>query len=186
MPVLKCYLVLVFFLSSILFAETGIDFSKVIMHPQETITGFWLDDQERVVIEIYKDKKGFYSGKIAWLKMEHESQENVLDTKNSNKNLRERKLKGLSILKNLKFQPVEFFQVKLKNYRSGGTYEDGEIYNPFSGNKYDVDITLLGKDKLKMRGYLFFRLLGETIFWNRQKSSIPDKFKIITKRNQSL
>ncbi len=48
-------------------------------------------------------------------------------------------------------------------------FEDGEILDPKNGKTYSCDIALEGSDKLKVRGYIGFSLLGRTQYWYRVK-----------------
>lgn len=52
---------------------------------------------------------------------------------------------------------------------SESVFEDGEILDPKSGKTYSCDIALENADKLKVRGYLGFSLLGRTQYWYRVK-----------------
>jgi len=45
-------------------------------------------------------------------------------------------------------------------------YEDGKIYDPPSGKTYTCK-AWLENDKLHLRGYLGFSLLGKTVVWHR-------------------
>jgi len=47
--------------------------------------------------------------------------------------------------------------------------KDGKILDPASGNTYSCYIELESQDKLKLRGYLGFSLLGRTQYWFRIK-----------------
>jgi uncharacterized protein (DUF2147 family) len=48
-------------------------------------------------------------------------------------------------------------------------YEEGEILNPKNGKIYSCNIELESPDKLKVRGYLGFSLIGKTQYWYRVK-----------------
>jgi uncharacterized protein (DUF2147 family) len=62
---------------------------------------------------------------------------------------------GLVIIKGLK--------------KDGNEYSDGKITDPESGKVYKSFIKLLGKDKLEVRGYIGFALLGRSQTWLRVK-----------------
>jgi len=51
--------------------------------------------------------------------------------------------------------------------KDGDTWEDGTILDPESGKVYKCYITLENKNKLKVRGYIGFSLLGRTQYWSR-------------------
>ena len=53
--------------------------------------------------------------------------------------------------------------------KDGLEYNDGRILDPKSGKLYKCYIELEGTDKLKVRGYLGFSLIGRTQYWERVK-----------------
>lgn len=48
-------------------------------------------------------------------------------------------------------------------------WDDGEILDPKKGKVYDVSLELISAEKLKVRGYLGFSMLGRTQYWYRVK-----------------
>lgn len=48
-------------------------------------------------------------------------------------------------------------------------WDDGEILDPKKGKTYDVSLELVNANKLKVRGYLGFSMLGRTQYWERVK-----------------
>lgn len=53
--------------------------------------------------------------------------------------------------------------------KDGDAWEDGEIIDPNSGSVYSCYIEMENDDKLKVRGYIGFSLLGRTQYWHRVK-----------------
>ncbi len=53
--------------------------------------------------------------------------------------------------------------------QDGDEWEDGEILDPNNGKTYSCYITLEEPDKLKVRGYIGFSLIGRTQYWYRVK-----------------
>ncbi len=51
--------------------------------------------------------------------------------------------------------------------KDGSEYNSGEILDPKNGKLYKCALTLESKDKLKVRGYIGFSLLGRTQYWHR-------------------
>ncbi len=51
----------------------------------------------------------------------------------------------------------------------GNEWVDGQIVDPKNGKVYSCIIALESEDKLKVRGYIGFSLLGRTQFWYRVK-----------------
>lgn len=53
--------------------------------------------------------------------------------------------------------------------KDGDEYNGGKILDPESGNLYKCFIKLSGKDKLEVRGYMGFALIGRSQTWIRVK-----------------
>ena len=51
--------------------------------------------------------------------------------------------------------------------KDGSEYNSGDILDPKNGKLYKCALTLESKDKLKVRGYIGFSLLGRTQYWHR-------------------
>ena len=120
------------------------------------VIGKWktIDDETgkpKSIIEIYKND-GKYYGKIVELLTEANKDGvcHTCETKYKDKNII-----GLVILKDLE--------------KDGDEYEDGEITDPKNAKTYSAYIKLVAPDKLKVRGYIGFSLLGRTQYWYRVK-----------------
>ncbi|TDS14638.1 DUF2147 domain-containing protein [Sphingobacterium paludis] len=113
----------------------------------DPIVGKWQNPSGEGKIEIYKKSDKYY-GKLYWIK-----DANKKDEKNPDEKLRSRKIQGLEILTNFT--------------KEGDTYSGGQIYDPKSGKTYSCKMTLKGKDKLDIRGYMGVSLLGRTETWKR-------------------
>jgi uncharacterized protein (DUF2147 family) len=55
---------------------------------------------------------------------------------------------------------------------AGGKWDGGWIYDPEAKAKYDVEITPLGEQKLKILGYAGMKMLGETMTWTRAPADL--------------
>jgi uncharacterized protein (DUF2147 family) len=120
----------------------------------QAVTGKWktIDDESgkpKSIIEIYQEN-GKYYGKIVELLTEKNKDGicRTCETKYKDKNII-----GLVILKDLE--------------KDGDEYGDGEITDPKNGKTYSVYIKLEEPNKLKVRGYIGFSLLGRTQYWYR-------------------
>lgn len=117
----------------------------------DNIVGKWttIDDetgQAKSVVEIFQKSDGKYYGKIDKLLMKPENN-NCVNCKDDRKN---KPLTGLEIIRGLSKDGKEF---------TGGT-----IVDPKSGKVYKCTITRVG-DKLNVRGYMGFSLIGRTQIW---------------------
>jgi uncharacterized protein (DUF2147 family) len=122
----------------------------------QNIIGKWktIDDVtgiEKGVVEIY-EIGGVYYAKIV------EIFEPKFKSKKCNLCCCEEKDKpylGLVIVKGLK--------------KDDNEYNGGQVLDPKNGKYYRCYIALIGKDKLKIRGYIGVPLLGRTQYWYRVK-----------------
>lgn len=117
------------------------------------IEGKWktIDDEtgkEKSIVEIFKKSDGKYYGKIVKL-LAKPANNNCVACKDDRKN---KPLVGLEIIRGLSKDGSEF---------SGGTITD-----PKSGKTYKCSVTRSG-DKLNVRGYVGFSLIGRTQTWQK-------------------
>ncbi len=71
----------------------------------------------------------------------------------------------------LKDQPVEGMRIIWDMQQSGDEWKGGKILDPKSGKVYGCKIHLLeGGDKLEVRGFMGFSLLGRTQVWQRKSN----------------
>lgn len=94
-------------------------------------------------------------GRIVWLRSPFDDNGCILtDHYNSDPALQGREMVGIEILRGL---------------RAAGTdvWSGGSIYDPTSGRTYRCDATLDGANRMHVRGYLGWRILGRTTTWVR-------------------
>ena len=122
----------------------------------DKILGVWWNEEKTSKIEIEK-KDGKYIGTIVYMIPEkYENGEPPKDDENPNESLRDRSIVGLQIL--------EGFEYDTKDQE----WQDGEIYDPNSGNSYDCYAWLESDDLLKLKGYVAgIRWLGRSSEWYR-------------------
>lgn len=119
----------------------------------QEIIGKWktIDDKTKKVksvIEIYKEHDVYY-GKI----IEIFNKDNKEVCKNCTGKYYNKKLQGLEILRDL--------------VKKGKIYDDGNIIDPQNGKTYSCYLELKSDNKLKIRGYIGFSLIGRTQYWYR-------------------
>lgn len=122
----------------------------------DNILGIWLNERQDAKIEIYK-QNGKYYGKIIWLKndVEDDGTRPNRDDKNPNASLRNRTVIGINIMRDLVWDA------------SDKEYDDGEIYDPRSGNTYSLYGYIQEDGTLFMKGYIGFSLIGRSTIWTR-------------------
>lgn len=117
-----------------------------------SIHGRWYTENDASII-LLEEINGAIAGTIVWLKRTHDETGNPkTDKQNPKKELKDRPILGLTILKGLK--------------KDGKKWAGGEIYDPNSGNTYKCEAHLDG-DVLKVRGYIGVSLIGRTTLWRR-------------------
>lgn len=130
--------------------------ASITLFAQSTdIVGKWttIDDDSgkaKSVVEIFKKADGKYYGKILQL-MQKPENENCVACKDDRKN---KPLIGLEIIRGLK--------------KDGNEFTGGTITDPKTGKTYKCTITRDG-DKLNVRGYVGFSLMGRTQVWTLAK-----------------
>jgi uncharacterized protein (DUF2147 family) len=121
----------------------------------DAILGTWINSSGKGHIQIFK-QSGKYYGKIIWLKNPNdESGKPKVDRKNPNQDERSRRLLGLVVLRDFKYEDDE--------------WKGGKIYNPEDGKEYKCYMKLTSDKRLSVRGYIGFSLLGKTETFTRLK-----------------
>ncbi len=122
----------------------------------DKITGIWWNDEKTTKIKVEK-KNGKYIGTIVYMVPEkYENGQPPKDENNPEENLRNRSLIGLQILEGLEYDPGD------------NEWNDGQIYDPKSGNSYNCYAWLENDNLLKLKGYVAgIRLLGRSSEWYR-------------------
>ncbi|MCB2221431.1 MAG: DUF2147 domain-containing protein [Bacteroidetes bacterium] len=120
----------------------------------DDVLGIWYNEEKDAKVEIYEEN-GHYFGKVVWLEEpnEPETGKPKLDDENPDEELQKRPIMGLLLVKDFIFD--------------GKLWDDGEIYDPKSGNTYSCYMKMESNDKLKVRGYIGISLIGRTTYWTR-------------------
>jgi uncharacterized protein (DUF2147 family) len=120
----------------------------------QSILGKWktIDDETgeaKSVVEVFSKSGKIYAKVVEVLDLVHK---NSLCQKCAGED-KNQPILGLIIIKGLS--------------KDGSEYNSGEILEPKSGKLYKCVLSLESKDKLKVRGYIGFSLLGRTQYWHR-------------------
>ena len=121
----------------------------------QDVVGKWktIDDETgkpKSVVEIFK-KDGKIYGKVIEIVDPTKQDATCLDCPEYAKG---KPIIGLVILRGLT--------------KDGDEYSGGTILDPNNGKEYKCLIALEGKNKLKVRGYIGFSLLGRSQYWIRE------------------
>jgi len=122
----------------------------------QSVIGKWttVDDEtgkEKGIVEIFEYKGKIY-GRIIEIFEQEKRHFKCERCEGEDKN---KPILGLVIIKGL--------------YKKGEVYEGGKITDPKNGKSYHCKITLIGKDKLVVRGYIGIPLIGRSQTWIRLK-----------------
>jgi uncharacterized protein (DUF2147 family) len=121
--------------------------------PEGAILGDWYTPGREARVRIYRCQDSF-CGKILWIQKEEETGEVILDTNNPDKSLRDRPVRGIEIMREVR-------------YRGGSEWNVGKLYDPKSGKEYKGRAKLEGENKLVLRGYVLIPLFGRSETWTR-------------------
>lgn len=117
-------------------------------------TGLWIDHTGRGAVEIVSCADAL-CGRIIWLQQPNDKAGQLLrDEKNEDRAKRSQPICGLQIIGGVKLQ-------------SDGSWDNGWIYDPEQGERFDVEIRLRSPDQLQVKGYKGVKFLSETYQWKR-------------------
>lgn len=131
-----------------------VTFSMAICANGQSVLGQWysIDPDTGLnesVIEVYK-KGGKVYGKIIEILKEEDKDKTCIECTGKDK---DQPIEGLIIIKGLS--------------QDGEEWTDGKILDPKNGKLYKCYISLENENKLKLRGYIGFSLIGRTEYWHR-------------------
>ena len=123
---------------------------------QSEILGVWLNEDKDGKIKVFK-QNGKYYGEIIWIKdnTNDDGSSPKLDRNNPDEKKRSRPIVGTRILKDLEWDSRD------------EEWNEGEIYDPKSGNTYDVFARLEDARTLYLKGFIGFTLIGRSTLWTR-------------------
>jgi uncharacterized protein (DUF2147 family) len=120
----------------------------------QSIVGKWktIDDKtgkEKSIVEIYQVEGKIYA-KVDKLLTKGDENKICENCEGANKN---KPIKGMVIINGL--------------IKDGNEWNGAKILDPKTGKEYKCYIALENPDKLKVRGYIGFALLGRTQYWHK-------------------
>ena len=121
------------------------------------IVGVWWNQEKTSRVEIFEENGKIY-GKIVWLEdnKNKDGSSPRLDYNNPEPELQKRKLLGVRILKNLRWDADE------------NEWDSGEIYDPKTGKTYSCYAELQKDGKLFLKGYVLgMPFIGKSTLWTR-------------------
>ena len=121
----------------------------------DRICGKWMSAEKNLVVEVYRNNDRF-KAKIIWFRDDpSKPMEEWRDSKNPNPSLRTRRILGMNVLNDLKYDT------------DSNTWEDGTIYDAKNGREWNASVYINKQGLLKVKGYWHFKLLGRTMTFRR-------------------
>jgi len=122
----------------------------------DAIIGDWFSQEKDAVIKITKTEKNTFEGQIVWMLNPNDENGNPkVDNLNPDESLQSRARMGMVMMYDFAFD-------------QDNVWDDGEIYDPKSGNTYSGTITLSSENSLDLRGYVGLPIFGRTSKWTRK------------------
>jgi uncharacterized protein (DUF2147 family) len=125
------------------------------MPPEEQLCGKWETLEENLIIQVYRENNT-YKAKIIWFKDgDPRLMNNWTDRRNPDPALRSRKIIGLSVLRDLTYNPIT------------NTWENGMIYDSKHGREWNAAARIDKEGRLEVKGYWHFKFIGRTLTFKR-------------------
>lgn len=127
------------------------------LKPAYRICGKWENTEKSLIIRVYVER-GEFKAKILWYAdTEGKPLDYWTDQHNPNPALRNRKILGLQILRNLKYHPKT------------NSWENGMVYDSRHGKEWNSSAYIDKNGRLRVRGYWHFKFIGKTMTFFRVK-----------------
>ena len=137
---------------------TGICFAINPAPSPDLVCGKWMSSEKNLIVQVYKDGDVFRAKVIWFLNTDKtKTMEEWTDKHNPDPALRDRKLIGMSILRNLDYEP------------KSNSWENGKIYDAKNGREWDASVSIDKSGELKVTGYWHFKFIGRTMTFTRVK-----------------
>jgi uncharacterized protein (DUF2147 family) len=121
----------------------------------DAVIGVWKTGDGKALVKVYKEGEKYF-GKIVWLAEPNDPKNGQakLDVNNPDEKMRSRPVMGLVNLRDFTFD-------------GENEWDNGNIYDPKTGNDYSCTINLKDNNTLEVRGYVGISLFGRTDTWTR-------------------
>jgi uncharacterized protein (DUF2147 family) len=140
----------------IAFIAVSVSVSSFAGHGKESsyfpeLIGVWMSANKKQKVRVYYNvKTKMYTGRIEWMYEDDQANgRKLLDVNNPNPKLKSRRVTGVNLLYDFKYEHDNRFR--------------GYIYDPISGNDYRCLLTIRpDKKTAEIRGYILFPWIGRT------------------------
>ena len=127
----------------------------------DKVVGYWLTENTKAQVQVYKTENGKYYGKMVWLKEpKDENGKLKVDKHNKDAKLQTRPIMNLVFISHFSYNADD------------KEWQDGEIYDPESGNTYKCFMWFENNnfEVLNVKGYIGFSFIGRTTKWKREQA----------------
>ena len=140
----------------ILFFFAGVSLIIPPTQNPDLVCGKWMSAEKNLTVQIYRDGEVF-KAKIIWFTDTDKSKgmDEWTDKHNPDPALRNRKLIGMSILRDMDYIP------------KSNSWENGKIYDAKNGHEWDASAYIDKNGELKVTGYWHFKFIGRTMTFMR-------------------
>ena len=121
--------------------------------PTDLILGEWWTEKNQGRVRITRDKDGTFRGTTTCCVHKNDPDNPDIDKFNPKPELRARPTLGIVIFWKLRYDDGEFV--------------DGYVYNPRDGKTYRIEMKVIDRNTIKIRGYLGISLFGQSQIWKR-------------------
>ncbi len=122
---------------------------------ENAILGRWITEKGDCIVDVYKQVSEF-KAKVVWVNDKGKTpMSEWVDEKNPDRSLRSRKIIGIEVLHNLRYNADD------------NKWQDGLIYDASSGKQWDSVVWLTKDNLLKVKGYWLVKFLSETHTFKR-------------------
>jgi uncharacterized protein (DUF2147 family) len=121
----------------------------------DQICGKWMSEEKNLTVLVYKNGDEF-KGKIVWFRDDPSlPMEQWRDSHNPDPKLRSRKVLGMDVLHDLKYDA------------DNNSWEDGIVYDAKHGKDWNASVYIDKQGLLRVRGYWHFNIFGKTMTFKR-------------------
>lgn len=124
---------------------------------EDAIVGKWMSTDNNIEVEVYKQDNVF-KGRVLWFDDTDDKSKPMAtrtDEKNHDKALRSRRIIGMEVLRDLKYN------------KDDDEWQDGIIYDSSSGKEWNAKGWMTDTGLLKVRGYWHFSLFGQNMTFKK-------------------
>ena len=121
----------------------------------DRICGKWESQEKNLIVLVYKTG-AYFKAKITWFRDDPgKPMEEWRDTHNPDPKLRSRRILGMDVVNDLKYDTDD------------NSWENGTVYDAKHGHDWDASAYIDKKGLLRVRGYWHFKLFGRTMIFYR-------------------